>query len=61
MSEALMVAPILGAFVVIEFVMTMGADDFSNFIISYFIETGLVVAGRIYVEPAVEKLELYAQ
>lgn len=60
MSEAILVSPILGAFIIIEFLMTMGADDFQNFIISYFIEFGLVVGGWIYVEPAVEKLEHYS-
>lgn len=45
MSEAILVSPILGAFIIIEFLMTMGADDFQNFIISYFIEFGLVVGG----------------
>jgi len=28
MSEAILVSPILGAFIIIEFLMTMGADDF---------------------------------
>jgi len=61
MSESLLVSPILGAFVITEFVMTMGADDFQNFIISYFIETALVVTGRIYIGPAVERIEYYTQ
>jgi hypothetical protein len=38
MSEALLVAPLLGTFVITEFVMTMGAVDFKYFIGSYFIE-----------------------
>ncbi len=37
--------------------MTMGADDFQSFIISYFIETGLVVVSRTYIGPLVEYLE----
>jgi len=61
MSESLLVSPILGAFVITEFIMTMGADDFQNFIISYFIETALVVGGRIYIGPAVERIEYYTQ
>ena len=61
MSESLLVTPILVAFNVIEFVMTMSAVDFQNFVISFFIETALTVAGRIYIGPAVEKIELYLQ
>jgi len=61
MAESLLVSPILGAFVIIEFIMTMGAYDFQNFIISYFIETSLVVVGRIYIGPAVERIEFYVQ
>ena len=54
-SESFLVTPILAAFNVIEFVMTMGAVDFQSFIISFFIETTLIVAGRVYIGPAVEK------
>ena len=60
-SESFLVTPILAAFNVIEFVMTMGAVDFQSFIISFFIETTLTVAGWIYIGPAVEKTELYSQ
>ena len=41
--------------------MTMGADDFQSFIISYFIETALETAQRSYIGPLVEKLELKTQ
>lgn len=41
--------------------MTMGADDFQSFIISYFIETGLVVVSRTYVGPLVEYMEFHTQ
>lgn len=61
MSEALLVSPILGTFVVTEFIMTMGAEDFRSFIISYFIETTIVVISRTYVGPWVEKGEALAQ
>ena len=61
MSEALLVMPILGAFVLTEFIMTMGADDFESFIVSYFIETTLVVISRTYIGPFVEYLETFTQ
>ena len=61
MSEALLVAPILGSFVLTEFIMTMGAEDFQSFIISYFIEVSLIVLSRTYLGPLIEKLEIYLQ
>ena len=59
MSEALLVAPLLGTFVICEFVMTMGAENLRAFIISYFVETTIVVVSRVYIGPWVEKLEMY--
>ena len=61
MSEALLVAPLLGTFVICEFVMTMGAENLRAFIISYFVETTIVVVSRVYIGPWVEKLEMYTQ
>ena len=61
MSQSLLVTPIVAVFNVIEFVMTMGAVDFQSFVISFFIETALTVAGWTYIGPAVEKIELYSQ
>ena len=61
MSEALLVSPLLGTFVIAEFIMTMGADDLRAFIISYFIETTIVVISRVYIGPWVEKLEMWTQ
>ena len=61
MSESLLVTPILAVFNVIEFVMIMGAVDFQSIVISFFNETTLTVALRIYIGPAVEKIELYSQ
>lgn len=61
MAEALLVSPILGTFVVTEFIMTMGAEDLQSFIISYFIESTIVVVSRIFVGPWVEKLEAFTQ
>jgi len=60
MGEALLVSPLLSSFIVTEFIMTMGASDFQNFIVSYFVETGLVVISRTYVGPWVEVLEIKA-
>ena len=56
-----MVSPILGSFVITEFIMTMGAEDLKAFIISYFIETGIVVFTRIVIGPWIEKMETLTQ
>ena len=60
MSEALLVSPILGTFVITEFIMTMGAEDLKQFIQSYFIETTIVICSRIWIGPWVELLEYLA-
>lgn len=39
----------------------MGANDFEQFIYSYFAEVSLAIAMRTYVGPLVEKLELLTQ
>ena len=41
--------------------MTMGAENLRAFIISYFVETTIVVVSRVYIGPWVEKLEVYTQ
>jgi hypothetical protein len=61
MSEALLVAPLIGTFVITEFVMTMGAVDFKYFIGSYFIEITLQVISRTYIGPFIEKVEALTQ
>ena len=57
MNEALLVTPVLGTFVITEFIMTMGAEDFSAFIVSYFIETVICLINRVYIGPFVEHVE----
>ena len=56
-EEALLIAPVFGSFLVVEFIMTMGAESFQEFIFSHFIETAILVLSRTYVTPLVEKLE----
>ena len=57
LDEELLVSPIMGAFVVCQFLMTLGATSFLNFLICYYIDTIIMFIGRIYVDPLVEKLE----
>lgn len=58
MGEALMTTPVTAVFTALEFVMTMGADDFQSFILSYFAEVGIALMMRTYIGPIVEKIEL---
>lgn len=59
MSEALLVAPLQSTFQMTEFVMTMGADDFKYFLLSYCIDTTIVVVNRTYIGPLVERIESF--
>ena len=61
MTEALLVSPILGTFVITEFIMTMGAEDLKSFIISFFISEAITTFSRLVLGPAIEKLELLTQ
>lgn len=61
LQEALLVSPLLGTFVVTEFIMTMGAEDLRAFINSYLIESTIVMLTRIYIGPFIEYLELLTQ
>ena len=59
MGEALLVAPLLGTFVITEFIMTMGAEDLRAFIQSFLIESVIVVIARIYIGPFIESIEFW--
>jgi len=41
--------------------MTMGANDFKAFLLSYCIDTTIVVVNRTYVGPLVERIEAITQ
>ncbi len=56
-----MTTPVTAVFTALEFVMTMGADDFQSFILSYFAEVGIALTMRTYIGPIVEKIELKTQ
>ena len=44
-----------------EFVMTMGANDFKAFLLSYVVDTTIVVLNRTYIGPTVERIEALTQ
>ena len=59
MTEALLVSPILGTFVITEFIMTMGAEDLKSFTVSFFISVAITTFSRLILGPGIERLELY--
>lgn len=61
LQEALLVAPLLGSFTIVEFIMTMGANDLKAFIFSYFISFTVTMTDRIFLAPFVEKIEAWTQ
>ena len=52
-NEALLIAPILGAFELIQFVMVIGNDTFNNFVISFMIRVFLNVLFRTFLDPVI--------
>ena len=56
MGEALLVSPINGAFVFSELIMTLGAKNFQSFMLSFCVETTVMVVTRIYIDPFIERL-----
>ena len=57
LNEALLVAPLLASFVVNEMIMTMAAENFREFVISHIFSLAIMLAGRLYVNPLVERIE----
>mmetsp|Transcript_32385 Transcript_32385/g.111523 ORF Transcript_32385/g.111523 Transcript_32385/m.111523 type:complete len:1484 (+) Transcript_32385:3-4454(+) len=51
LQEALLSAPIMTALDVVTGIVTLSADDFIDFILSYFIELGLGLTEMIYFDP----------
>lgn len=57
MSEALLIQPIVASMAVIQFIITMGAEDFSTFVSAYFLQTSMMILCRAYIGPWIEILE----
>jgi len=51
LRENLMVAPLLIAIEVTEIMVTMGASDFMDFVISYFVELSMCILERLFLDP----------
>lgn len=51
LGEGLLLCPIMVGVATAEFLVTMGADNFMDFLVSYFIELVIIVVERIYMDP----------
>ena len=52
LKEALLSAPVQSSLNIIQGLITLGADDFVDFLLSYFVELALLVLERVYIEPS---------
>ena len=53
LKEFLLINPLATLYTVIEGLITMGADSFSDFILSYFVELCVMVIERCYLDPSI--------
>lgn len=60
LKELLLVAPIVGAFEIIQFVTIMASNDFLSFVIFYTIRLSLLVAMRTYVDPFLKNILFFS-
>eukprot|EP01029_Cantina_marsupialis_P009699 TRINITY_DN2249_c0_g1_i2.p1 TRINITY_DN2249_c0_g1~~TRINITY_DN2249_c0_g1_i2.p1 ORF type:complete len:4493 (+),score=1584.60 TRINITY_DN2249_c0_g1_i2:343-13821(+) len=51
MRENLLIAPLMVMIELTEILVTMGAEDFTDFTVAYFVETALMILERLYVDP----------
>ncbi|CAE7578936.1 unnamed protein product, partial [Symbiodinium microadriaticum] len=56
LKEMLMINPLVILYTVTEGLITMGADDFSDFILSYFVELCVMVVERLYLDPGLGEI-----
>ena len=54
LQDSLLLTPFGAAFGIIQALVTLGSDDFQDFVIVYFIEFGLMIADRVYIGPGLD-------
>ena len=54
MRENLLISPLLVVIEISEMLVTMGAEDFTEFVSSYFIELSIMIFERIYLDPGMK-------
>jgi len=56
MRENLLIAPLMVVVEITEIMITMGADDFTDFVTSYFVEFLIMCIERLYIDPACKRI-----
>lgn len=56
MKEALLVAPLGAAMGIVQTLITLGSEDFADFLLAYSIEFGLMLLERTYIGPLIDFL-----
>ncbi|CAM9190967.1 unnamed protein product, partial [Laminaria digitata] len=56
LREHLMVAPLLVVVGITEQLVTMGAEDFKDFVVSFFVELSVMMLERLYLDPGVKEM-----
>ena len=54
LGDAMVVAPIVIASNLTELIVTMGASNFTNFVVAYFVDLAMNVAERLYIDPGIK-------
>ncbi|CAM9682036.1 unnamed protein product, partial [Discosporangium mesarthrocarpum] len=56
LREHLMVSPLLVIVGITEALVTMGADDFKDFVVSFFVELSIMMMERLYLDPGAKEI-----
>lgn len=57
--ENLLVSPVMVLSVIIELLITLGAVDFTDFVVAYYVELSLGVAERLFIDPLIKSMQAY--
>lgn len=55
LRENLLIAPIMVLIELTEVIITMGAENFTDFVVAYFVETVAVIMERVYLDPGLKR------
>ena len=57
LKETLIMAPLLVVGEIVQIMVCMGAADFTDFILSYYIALALIVAKRLFINPTIKRIK----
>jgi len=55
-KEHLLTCPLMASFDLVAGIVTFGADDFKDFLLSYFVEFGMMMVERVYFDPGTKAM-----